>query len=217
MTKQGNPFNCSHSPVGGLNGSPVQTHCGQLSAPYLQKIDSTLQLATADHPRTLAVRVDLRFPQGAECTDDAVISRFIASLKTKIQADLKAKKRTGARVHPCRLRYIWVREQDSAPLQHYHVLLLLNADTYNCLGNYGAESGNLAYRIRSAWASAIGMPVEEICGSVHFPDNPIYRLDTRSDNYPESYGAVWYRTSYMAKLATKEYGGHVRHFGCSQM
>lgn len=150
-------FTASQGTSDHQSGLSVQTHCGPLSVRYLQEIESTLRQAVSCHPRTLAVRVDLRFPANAQRTDDAVISRFFASLKAQIEADLNAKDRAGRRVHPCTLRYVWVREQDSAPRQHYHVLLLLNADTYNCLGNYQAESGNLAYRIRSAWASAVGV------------------------------------------------------------
>lgn len=216
MINQRQSNNWNNGKFGGFNDSPVQTQCGALNVSYLQQIDSTLQLAIKCHPRTLAVRVDLRFPISAQRTDDAVISRFCSSLKAQIQADLKAKARNGRRVHPCRLRYVWVREQDSAPLHHYHVLLLLNADTYHCLGSFKANTGNLASRIRSAWASALGIGVAEIGGSVHFPDNPIYRIDALSSNYPQSYGAVRYRASYMAKLATKNYGRHIRHIGCSQ-
>lgn len=216
MIKSTHPFNITYGSSDGLNGFPVQTHCGPLSAQYIQSIESTLTQAVICHPRTLAVRVDLRFPVNAQRTDDAVISRFFASLKARIEADLNAKSRAGKRVHPCRLRYAWAREQDSAPLQHYHVLLLFNADTYNYLGRYRAESGNLACRIRSAWASAVGGIVDDLGSAVHFPDNPIYRIDAGSANFTESYRAVIYRASYMAKLSTKQYGDHIRHFGCSQ-
>ena len=199
-----------------FNGMEVQQRCGEMSSFYLQRIESTLDKALECHPRTMAVRVDLRFPKVPSRTDDAVISRFFASLKAQITADLKSKELDGKRVHSCRLRYVWAREQDSSIHQHYHVLLLVNSDTYNCLGRYQAESGNLACRIRTAWASAIGVSVCSLGGSVHFPENPIYHVKRNCTNFSEAYRALFYRVSYFAKLTTKPYGCHVRHFGCSQ-
>ena len=204
---------------------PVQEHCGPLSPDYLRNIENTLNKAIDSHPRTMAVRVDLRLPYSSSygddypgmCrSDDAVISRFFQSLKARISADLKKKRRERKRVHDCQLRYVWVREQDSALHQHYHVLLLVNADTYNCLGSYQAGSGNLASRIKASWASALGVPVEELGGCVHFPENPIYLINGLSVDFRESYASVYHRVSYMAKLETKHYGRHTRHFGCSQ-
>ncbi len=208
----------------GLSDLLVQDHLGPLSTEYLLNIEKTLNKAIDSHPRTLAIRVDLRFPSSALYNDDmpymyrnddAVITRFIQAIKARLDADIKKKKRERNRVHDCQLRYVWVREQDSAPLQHYHVLLLLNADTYNCLGSFQATSGNLASRIKASWASALGIPVEELGGCVHFPENPTYLMNRNSVDFGESYASVYHRVSYMAKLETKRYGGHTRHFGCS--
>ncbi|WP_420590807.1 inovirus Gp2 family protein [Bacterioplanoides sp.] len=194
---------------------PVIQNHGPLNERYLDQIERTIEKAIQCHPRTMAVRVDLRFPACAARTDKSVISRFVDSLKAQIKADLKAKDRAGKRVHPCHLRYIWTREQDSGARQHYHVLLLLNLDTYRDLGRYDAAGGNLTHRIRSAWASAIGVPLCRLGGAVHIPDNPIYHLNINSSDFGDSFDALYYRTSYFAKQKTKQYGAGVRHFGCS--
>lgn len=194
---------------------PVIQNHGPLNERYLDQIERTIEKAVQCHPRTMAVRVDLRFPVCAARADDAVISRFVDSLKAQIKADLKTKGRAGKRVHPCHLRYIWVREQDSGAHQHYHVLLLLNRDTYHCLGRYDADGGNLAYRIRSAWASAIDVPLCRLGGAVHIPVNPIYHLNINSSGFGDSFDELYYRTSYFAKQKTKQCGTGTRHFGCS--
>lgn len=200
-----------------FNDMPIQFQHGPLVVNYLESSEKVLRRALQCHPRTLAVRVDLRFPPDAKKLDAAVISRFIASLRAQIVADLNAKKRAGKRVHECTLRFIWVREQDTSETPHYHVLLLFNADTYNCLGNFQAEQGNLAYRIRAAWASALGMRLSDTAGAVHFPANSIYLLNSSSPSYVDDFNNLFYRVSYFAKVATKSYGSQARHFAGSRV
>ncbi len=62
--------------------------------------------------------------------DSAVISRFFASLKAKIQAYQRHKRRANKRVRATTLRYFWCREFGKEKgRKHYHVILLLNKDT----------------------------------------------------------------------------------------
>lgn len=183
---------------------------------YLYASERTLRLALADQPRTLAIRIDLKCPSGMANIPSAAISKFIASLKAKINADLKLKVRNGNRVHPCNLRYIWVREQCESQSQHYHVLLLLNLDTYSCLGRYDAYEGNMASRIQRAWASALGVSRENLVGAVYFPKEGTYRIKTNSTTFLNDFDRLFYRLSYFAKIETKDFGGYVNHFGSSR-
>ena len=73
---------------------------------------------------------------------------------------------------------------------------MLNHDAYFTLGDYtiagyrgdrdmpvdhSRESAkNMAERISLAWASALGLSMEQAGGLVHFPDNPVYSV-TRND------------------------------------
>lgn len=197
-------------------GQLVYTSRGPLVEDYLAGCMATISQAISTHSRTTAMRVDLRFPDNAVKTDDAAISRFIASLKARIKADYLRKKKRNKRVHYSGVRYIWAREKDTSLYHHYHVLILLNNDSYCCLGDYGASKGNMAARIKKAWASAIGVPHEELGGSVFFPDNPVYRLNTKAEDYADVYRELFFRVSYFTKAATKSYGQNVRHFDRSR-
>lgn len=197
-------------------GQLVYTSRGPLVEDYLAGCMATISQAISTHSRITAIRVDLRFPDNAVKTDDAAISRFIASLKEQIKADYLRKKRSNKRVHSSGVRYIWTREKDTSLYHHYHVLILLNADSYYHLGDYGAPKGNMAARIKSAWASAIGVPYVKLGGCVFFPDNPVYRLDTKAEDYAEVYQKLFFRVSYFTKVETKSYGKQVRHFGRSR-
>lgn len=196
-------------------GNPVYTGRGALVESYLEGCVVTLARALTAYPRTCAIRIDLRFPINAVKTDEAAISRFMASLKAQIKAHQLSKIKNRKRVRPCDLRFIWTREKNTALYHHYHVLLLLNADAYDCLGDYNATEGNMAARIKKAWASAIGVPLTELGGCIHFPKDPIYKVNTNDKEYAEVYRNLFERVSYFTKVATKQYGKKVRHFGRS--
>lgn len=69
------------------------TNQSKYNPEYQAIIFNTILKALETHPRLTMVRCDLRFPletTDAE-NDSGVITRFIASLKAKIKADLKRK------------------------------------------------------------------------------------------------------------------------------
>ena len=199
-----------------FNGLAVQTEHGHLVYNYLKSIYLTILNAVTEHPRTCAIRVDLRLPSDSNPVESNVISKFIDSLKAQIQADLRKKERTGTRVHPCRLRYVWVKEKNKAVNFHYHVVLLLNRDTYHILGYFTHIEGNMAARIKKAWASALNYDVSGIGGMVHFPENPIYYINIKGPRYDEEFADLFYRVSYFAKADTKHFGDCSNSFGCSR-
>ncbi|MBB1346588.1 inovirus Gp2 family protein [Pseudoalteromonas sp. SG45-2] len=190
-----------------------------LVMPYLDAIEKVMLAACAEHKRTFAVRIDLRLPAYSNTIDldsNKVITRFIASLEAQIKADTKRKVREGKTPHPCNIRYIWAREQNTAHHQHYHCVLLFNKDRYHCTGKIDAESDNLFTRIVKAWASALSLPLEETMQLVHLPQNAHYYLDVNSPNFTQDFHALYFRLSYFAKLNTKQYGLGQRCFGYSQ-
>lgn len=225
-----------------FNGYPVITHRGPLVVEYLQQIDKTILNALTEHPRTLAVRVDLHFPldkayqemlshptpysdlsaldmpyQEPAYMGTDVISRFFASHKAQIEHDLENKKKAGKRGLSCTVRYVWAKERKFVSNNpHYHLLILFNRDTYNCLGNYHSEDINMAKRIVKAWASATGLPIEEVYPLVHFPERSIYHINSKLDNFQKNLRDLFYRASYLAKIDTKEYLNGTRHFGSSR-
>lgn len=200
----------------------VESRFGPLVMDYLSRTEETIQKAIQKHPRLLAIRVDLRFPDDEESlskarTDSSVITRFMKSLNERVKADLKRKAKAGKRVHPCTLRYVWVREfGDKKGNKHYHVLLLLNKDTYYHPGDYFLDQGNLASMISGAWASAIGVAYPRYKYLTYFPTHGCYYLDKNNEKTIKTYDDLMFRTSYMAKLATKCSSDGERNFGCSQ-
>ncbi|MGP7540732.1 YagK/YfjJ domain-containing protein [Klebsiella pneumoniae] len=106
---------------------------------YARRITETIDKALEYYPRLLAVRFDLRFPDEEERLDcptryydyPDVISRFIDSVKSQIAEDIKRKRKAGKGSLTCKMRYFWVREINQEETKHhYHVVLLLNKDTY---------------------------------------------------------------------------------------
>lgn len=199
-----------------FNGLPVQTKHSNLIDNYLYNIQVTLQNTVIKHPRTFAVRVDLRLPIQKANIGSTAMSKFFASIKSQIEADLKRRKQQNGRVHPCQLRYIWVKEQNCALNWHCHVLILLNNDCYNCLGKFDAPNGNMAARIKKAWASALSYNAIDIGGLIHFPINPVYFINKNSTAYSSEFASLFYRISYFAKANTKNFGDYSNAFGCSQ-
>lgn len=204
-------------------GNPLLPRSTPYIGEYLENITSVIEDAVNEHPRTIAIRCDLRFPgnYNPDIISNAV-SRFTASLKAQLDASDNAKRRSGMRVHPCTLRYIWVREWSTARLWHYHVVLFFNKDRFFTLGRFKNdlndmdENTNLSDRIQKAWASALRIPVDEIKGLVHFPENPLYILDRGSPDFQRQYTSLFERLSYFAKDDTKHYGDGKNNFGCSR-
>ena len=111
---------------------------------------------------------------------------------------------------------MWVKEKGTAIQSHYHLLLLFNHDCYHCLGDFGAGEGNLAAKVKRAWARAIGYDVIDIGGLVHFPKNGSYRVITNAPSYSHDLQQLFKRVSYFAKVRTKCSGDRTRSFGCSR-
>lgn len=190
---------------------------GLLNPYYVKRIEETISKALECHLRTFALRVDLRLPDELASIDPAVISRFTASMRAKIKSDLKRKKREGKRVHPCTLRFLWVREfNQDEDKKHYHVVLLLNKDTYTFMGDYNQVSDSLASMISHAWTSALHVDYPKYKNLTHFPKNPWYRLNRKKDDFKETYDKFIYRVEYLAKLRSKHHEDGERSFGCSQ-
>jgi hypothetical protein len=185
---------------------------------YLQRILRVREKATAEHTRTMAVRVDLRLPDEILINRQGLMSRFIESLDAKIAARYRSKLKQGKRTYPCHLRYAWVREMGEINQKsHYHMVLFVNNDTFNGLGSYGEDGAGLASLIREAWLSALQLSHHsEYWTLARFPDNPLYYLDVNSAGYKEIYDQLTFRLSYFAKERTKDYSREERSFGCSQ-
>lgn len=188
---------------------------------YEERIQQTIKSAMDQYPRLSCVFAVLHFPALGETRQDAaVISRFFDALKYHIRSWMVAKSALGKRVHPTSLRYVWVREfGDAAGNKHYHVLLLLNKDTFHTLGQYSApQDGSLSLSnlIQKAWCSAINLPwYPQNASLVAFPPRlPCMHIDKHTDD--QNQYQIFQRAHYMAKESTKYSGDGERSFGCSR-
>lgn len=204
-----------------FDGLPVMFEKGPLIRQYLARLKRTIDQALDQYPRVLAFRVDLRLPRAIELPDYAytneVISDFIASFKAKIEHNRDKARERNQYAHDCKVRYVWAREIGERQRPHYHLLILLNRDAYFTLGRLRSERANNISRIEEAWASALGLSVDEVEGLVHIPDNAEYRIDRyvrRGD--VDQFPVLFRRASYLCKAATKSYGDRHRGFGTSK-
>ncbi|WP_133012443.1 inovirus Gp2 family protein [Marinomonas flavescens] len=201
----------------------------QLVECYLAQTHNVMSKAFAQHPRSIVFHAELRFPKSYQCSmaDNECLSRFIASFKEQVCAELKTRAKSGCRVHKTAVRYVWCREQSSSKNVHYHVFFLMNGDSFR---NYGDLSnpmrGQLCYMLNIAWCRALHIEQNPCSGLVHFP-GPIMRININELNPTKSYDefmkvdatpleSVAHWISYLSKIDTKQYGQGRRSFGCSQ-
>lgn len=193
---------------------PVMTDKGPLVQNYLERAYQVFDNAVNAHSKVLAVRFDLKLPRGIALPEDAetnwVVRRFLSSLQSKINANLKRK----GSPHKCPVRYIVAREIGKKNQNlHFHVMLLLNGHAFRHIGRIESEKDNLFWLIVGAWASALKTTDEYAVDGVQFgfnrPGVNYYFLDPIEDNrkLPEAF----HRASYLCKAETKQYGD--RHHG----
>jgi hypothetical protein len=206
------------SPAMDMNPNQPETiHMNKtINSFWQQRIADTFQNALDAYPRVLMLRVDLRTPDGPAATDAVlapVISRFTDALKAKIGAYIKRKQREGKRVHTTTLRFVWAREYgEKNHKKHYHVLLLLNRDTWCGAGDY-RDPDSLAGLVKQAWCSALRLESQQHVTLANFPQNPALWLDR--GNAAQLQQALA-RAAYLAKHHTKVSGDGERNFGCSR-
>lgn len=173
-----NNLSLHYDPI--YDGLPVMRDKGPFIREYLSALKHTIELAMAEYPRVLAFRVDLRLPQGIHLPDYAytnqVISRFFESFTRRIKYHQgKVGERGYAR--GCKVRYVWSREIGQAGKPHYHLLILLNRDAYYTVGRLRSEKINNIRRMEDAWASALGLSVDQVVGLVNIPEDAEYRIN----------------------------------------
>ena len=189
-----------------------------------EKVKQVVNAALVFHKRTIAIRVDIRYPGNNQARifdrgySDSDISRFIASLKAKLDADLIRKEQAWGRSLKNYLSYVWAREiGPRSQKPHYHLLLLMNKDVYHCLGDYQATEGTLASLISSAWCSALDLPAWQFGNLVSFPPSPVSYLDINSAAFEQQVLIVLNRAAYLCKFETKQAEAGYRAFGTSRL
>ncbi|HGM9945903.1 inovirus Gp2 family protein [Providencia zhijiangensis] len=184
---------------------------------YQNVFVDVINQAVNEFPRTLALRIDLRFPSDYKYSNSSLeITRFIESLKAKLRVDCLRKNKIWGRRWRNRLRYIWVREiGNSNRRKHYHALLLLNKDLYHGAGKFDSDN-SLAALIQQAWYSALGLDSIMYSSLVHFPVSGVFHLNINKEDYEQKLNQLLKRMEYLAKNYTKSYDDGYRSIGRSR-
>lgn len=190
---------------------------------YLESALRTLQHCVHQQHLTFVVRFDLRFPDGMERStmhdNNAVLTRFFRHLRYELErANLK---------YPHNLRYIWSREQETSDKPHYHLLLLLNKNAVDCIGNKtpddvdGYNRQNFFHRASRSWLKAMGYDGDNpnVGQLVHVSRDPVlgnyWSAVLHQDDILAMDDAM-YMASYLCKAYTKPFGQGVRVFDTSR-
>ncbi|MGL0929283.1 inovirus Gp2 family protein [Vibrio vulnificus] len=186
---------------------PVYSKKGPLMPSCLLAIKSTFDRALDQYPRTLLLRIDLRYPKGfsSEKVSSNQITKFQESFKAMMCAYLKRKTHN----RHSKPRFIWCKEAVTSENPHYHVAILLNGDVFQGVGPYdGLTSQYVSGMIAKAWASATGLSVEQASSVSVFSDNGTYEINKRLDEeaFYNQYNQAFYRVSYFAKKESKHPG-----------
>lgn len=198
----------------------VNENHGELNNRYLERLKRVTESALEEHARVLAFRVDLHLPKDKQGQySNAVIKRFIASLKAQINAYQNRRRKLGKRTYPCRLNYAWVREfGEINGGKHYHVLLLVNREVFHkaflIYNRLTKKYGYLVRMVISAWNRALRDKGPDDNAGIHLP-GVSYDLNRKDGIHTAGYQDFIYHISYMAKEYTKQRGDGERNFGCS--
>ena len=138
---------------------------------FVEQLDVAIEI----HKRVLVVRAD--FHLNYYTGDSKKMSNFIKNIKQYLSRHYGISN----------IAYQWVREQEKAKKQHYHLVLILDANKIK----YPSKLNKI---MKDKWKPH---------GHMHIPENCFYLLD-RSNIKTERPKAI-YRASYLAKSRGKQY------------
>lgn len=152
----------------------------------LQRLIEQIDTMRKIYGRVLFIRLDLH-----HALPEPTSKRMSAFIKSARVSTLR-------RYQTPHMGFLWVREQESAKSQHYHMVLMLDGDKIR-------HPARLFDELTEIW--------ERIGGTSSIPKNPFIFIDK-----PELVAEAVYRGSYLAKARGKGYRPDgVRDFGCSRI
>jgi hypothetical protein len=141
----------------------------QLALAFIDQLDVAITI----HKRVLVI--NLIFSTSYYTDTNKKFSAFMKNIKQWIERHYNI----------YNIGYQWVREQETAKKQHYHLVLILD-------GNKIQHPAKLNEVMRGKWLAR---------GSMHIPDNCFYYID--KNNHQDERPKAIYRASYMAKSRGK--------------
>ncbi|WP_053952077.1 YagK/YfjJ domain-containing protein [Candidatus Thioglobus autotrophicus] len=151
---------------------------------FIEQLDTAIQI----HGRVLVLRSD--FHMNFYTSDNKIFSNYIKNIKQYLKRHYDI----------TNIGYQWVREQEKAKKQHYHLVLMLD-------GNKIRHPSKLNKIMKSKWLPR---------GHMHIPENCFYLID--KDNIEKQRPEAIYRASYMAKSRGKGVRpAQTKDFYCSRL
>lgn len=188
--------NCTLTTETKFNGKSINTNAEKdqrCIKEILTPIHAHLTDMLENHNKVMAVRFDLRTPQGTKDLINKDISRIFENMKRA----LDRKEYAGG--HDPDLRLIGVKE-DNGNGAHYHCLALVNA---NAIQN----QYTIHKAARKYLGKALGLSEEETQGLVHNCNTNGKNgtiIKRGSTDEQKNIDEVMYQTSYLAKEKSKE-------------
>ena len=136
---------------------------------FIDQLDTAINI----HKRVLVLRLDFRTNYYTDTNKK--FSTFMKNIKQWIERHYEI----------YNIGYQWVREQETAKKQHYHLALILDGDKIQ-------HPAKLNEVIKEKWLPN---------GSIYKPDNCFYYID--KNNHQDERPKAIYRASYMAKSRGK--------------
>ena len=138
---------------------------------FIEQLDAAISI----HKRVLVLRLDFHMNYYTET--NYKFSKFMKNITQWLNRHYGIKS----------IGYQWVREQERAKKQHYHLALILDGDLIQ-------HPSKVNEVFREKWLPS---------GSMRIPDNCFYRINKH--NLKEVRENAIYRVSYMAKSRGKQY------------
>ncbi|WP_299017145.1 inovirus-type Gp2 protein [uncultured Photobacterium sp.] len=123
--------------------------------------------------------------------DNQVITKFLVKFQKRLKSE-----------YASRIGYLWVREHNGAPAQHYHLAVMLN-------GHKCCRSGNVKQIAHDIWQN------QSDGNYTYSVKNRIYRIESYKGE--RELNAARMRLSYFAKRDTKDFDKYTNSFGTSQL
>jgi len=134
--------------------------------------------------------VQLQFHLNEPTSDNQVVSIFLNRFIKKLQTKYKSK-----------IGYVWVREKNGAPAQHYHMAVMLSGHV--------CKSSHHIYNIANEiWSK------QNENGYSFRVENSLYKISRYCD---KELDAARFRLSYFAKNKTKDVDTLAKKFGASRL
>ena len=171
----------------GLNGKVYGCYVEPLRA-----LERQMTAMLSHHANVLMIRVDIHVKEFEGTLDNKLMTDFMHELRKGIKKAHRVK----------RIGYFWVREIETVKHQHYHLLIMVDADKVNTPKGIFIECEKISRRTYELAKPSL-------------PPNPYVKVK-RGDS--ETFDRMFFRASYLTKERGKNRKGkYANNYGSSNI